>query len=116
MNISLKIFMLVLLFLLLVFILFTIKDKKLTMRYGSFWIVSVIVMGIIVIWPNILFKLASFFGFEVPSNMILFLGLFFLFCVIFVFTISLSIQNAKIKTLVQEISLLKGCEKNGKKE
>ena len=116
MNISLKIFLLVLLLLLLFLIIKTIKSKKLSMKYGSFWIFLIIIMVIIVIFPQLLFKISNIFGFEVASNMIFLLGFFFLFYIIFILTISLSIQNNKIKTLIQEISILKESVKNGKKE
>ena len=114
MNLALKIFMLVLLLFLLVFIIYTIKDKRLSMRYGSFWIITTLIMAILVIFPGGLIKISLLFGFEVASNMILFLGFFGLFCIIFVLTIGMSIQNKKIKELVQEISLLK--VKMGKKD
>lgn len=116
MNISLKIFLIVLLLLLLFLIIKTIKSKKLSMKYGSFWIFLIIIMTIIVIFPQLLFKISSVLGFEVASNMIFLLGFFFLFYIIFILTISLSIQNNKIKTLIQEISILKESVKNGKKE
>lgn len=116
MNISLKLFLIILLLLLLFLIVKTIKNKKLSMKYGSFWIFLIMVMAIIVIFPNFLFKVANIFGFEVASNMIFLLGFFFLFYIIFVLTISLSIQNNKIKVLIQEISMLKESVKNGKKE
>lgn len=64
-------------------------------------------MTLIAIFPNIVFSLSKIFGFEASSNMVFLLGFFFLFYVIFILTISISIQNEKIKLLIQEISLLK---------
>ena len=116
MNISLKLFLIALLLLLLFLIVKTIKNKKLSMKYGSFWIFLLIIMAIIVIFPQLLFKISKAFGFEVASNMIFLLGFFFLFYIIFILTISLSIQNDKIKVLIQEISILKERVRNGKKE
>ena len=116
MNSSLKFFLIVLLLLLLFLIIKTIKSKQLSMKYGSFWIFLIIIMGIIVIFPELLIKMAITFGFEVASNMIFLLGFFFIFYIIFILTISLSIQNNKIKTLIQEVSILKESVKNGKKE
>ena len=116
MNTSLKIFLIILLLILLISIVKTIKGKKLSMRYGSFWFFLIIVMGIIVLFPQLLFKISNIFGFEVTSNMIFLLGFFFLFYIIFILTIGLSIQNNKIKTLIQEISILKESVQNGKKE
>lgn len=116
MNYSLKCFLISLLLLLIFLIIKTIKSKKLSMKYGSFWLFLIIVMVIIVIFPQLLFKMSKMLGFEVASNMIFLLGFFFLFYIIFILTISLSIQSNKIKTLIQEISILKESVKDGKKE
>ena len=115
MNIMLKVFILLLLLLQLILIIRTVKLKKLSMKYGSFWILLLILMTLVVIFPNIIFSLSKIFGFEASSNMVFLLGFFFLFYVIFILTISISIQNEKIKLLIQEISLLKeSVNKNGK--
>lgn len=116
MNIILKISLLILLVFQLFLIITTVRKKKLTMKYASFWIVLILMMAIIVIFPSIVFKLSKLAGFEEPSNMIFLLGFFFLFYVSFIITTSISIQNEKIKLLVQEVSLLKeSVNKNGKR-
>lgn len=117
MNISLKIFLIMLLLLQLFLIINRVKRKKMTMKYASFWIFLIIIMTIVVIFPSIVFKLSELAGFEEPSNMIFLLGFFFLFYVSFIITTSISIQNEKIKLLIQEVSLLKeSVNKNGKKD
>ena len=116
MQIQLQVFLLLLLFIQLLLIVSTIKTKKLSIKYGSFWIFLLILMAIVVIFPSILFKLAKLFGFEVASNMIFLIGFFFLFYIIFMLTISISVQNERIKLLVQEVSLLKESVNYGKKE
>lgn len=117
MNINLKLSLIILLILQLVLIINRVKRKKMTMKYASFWILLIIIMSIVVIFPGIVFKLSNIAGFEETSNMIFLLGFFFLFYVSFIITTSISIQNEKIKTLIQEVSLLKeSVEKNGKKD
>lgn len=117
MNKILQLFLLALLLFQLFLIICTIKRKKLSMKYGSFWIFLIIIMFVIVIYPKLLLSISSFFGFEVASNMIFLLGFFFLFYIIFILTTSISIHNEKIKLLIQEVSLLKeSVDKNGKKE
>lgn len=110
MSESLIFFLLVILLIQLILIINTVKKRKLSMRYASFWIFLIILMALVVLFPNFLFKLSDLFGFEKASNMIFLLGFFFLFYIIFILTLSISIQNEKIKILIQEISLLK--EKN----
>lgn len=107
MNTTLKLFLLILLLFQLLLIIRIVHKKKLSMKYASFWIFLLILMSIIVIFPSMIFKLSELFGFEVASNMILLIGFFFLFYLIFILTISLSVQNENIKSLIQEISMLK---------
>ena len=115
MSIILKIFLMSLLLFQLILIIRTVKLKKLSIKYCSFWILLLILMGIVVIFPNLIFILSKLLGFETSSNMIFLLGFFFLFYVIFVLTMSLSIQNEKIKLLIQEVSIMKEKERtNGK--
>ena len=112
MNIVLKISLLLLLVFQLFLIIRTVKKKRLTMKYASFWIFLIILMTIVVIFPEIVFKISKLAGFEEPSNMV-----FFLFYVSFIITTSISIQNEKTKLLIQEISMLKeSVNKNGKKD
>lgn len=107
MNLSLKLFLLLIIFLQLVLIIHTIKSRRMSMRYGSFWIFILLIMVIAVIFPNMFITISNFFGFEVASNMIFLIGFFFLFYLIFILTMSLSKQNLIIKNLTQEISILK---------
>lgn len=107
MNFSLKIFLFFILLLQLVLIINTIKTKKMSMRYGSFWMFILALMAIAVIIPSIFTKASTFFGFETTSNMIFLIGFFFLFYIIFILTMSLSKQQTIIKTLIQEVSILK---------
>lgn len=117
MNIVLKISLLLLLVFQLFLIIRTVKKKRLTMKYASFWILLIILMTIVVIFPEIVFKISKLAGFEEPSNMVFLLGFFFLFYVSFIITTSISIQNEKIKLLIQEISMLKeSVKENGKKD
>lgn len=117
MDLKLKIFLLLILFLQLILIVKTIRLKRLSMRYGGFWIFILIILSFVVIFPEILFKLSDFLGFEVASNMIFLVGFFFLFSIIFILTTSLSKQNNKIKILIQELSILKeSIDRDGKKE
>lgn len=117
MNIALKISLLLLLLLQMLLIIRTVKKKKLTMKYASFWVVLIILMGLVVIFPDIIFKLSHMAGFEESSNMLFLLGFFFLFYVSFIITTSISMQNEKIKLLIQEVSMLKeSVNKNGKKD
>ncbi|MBQ8219160.1 MAG: DUF2304 domain-containing protein [Bacilli bacterium] len=117
MSIELQIFLIILLLFQIFLIIKTVKSKKMSMKYCSFWLVIIFILIFITIFPNLIFKLSDFLGFEKTSNMIFLIGFFFLFYIIYSLTISLSIQNNKIKRLIQEVSLLKESENtNGKKD
>lgn len=117
MSVTLEISLIVLLIFQLILIINRVKRKKMTMKYASFWIFLIILMSVVVIFPSIVFKLSELMGFEKTSNMIFLLGFFFLFYVSFIITTTISIQNEKIKSLIQEISILKeSVRSNGKKE
>lgn len=117
MSVTLEVSLIILLIFQLFLIINRVKRKKMTMKYASFWIFLIILMSIIVIFPSIVFKLSELMGFEKTSNMIFLLGFFFLFYVSFIITTTISIQNEKIKSLIQEISILKeSVRSNGKKE
>lgn len=117
MSITLKLFIIVLLLIQLILIINIVKIKKISIKYASFWISLVFMMFIVVIFPDFIFCLSDLFGFESSSNMIFLLGFFFLFYTMFIITIWISIQNTKIKLLIQELSMLKeSVSDNGKKE
>ncbi len=117
MTINLKIFLIFLLVLQVVLIVQTVKKKKMTMKYASFWLVLIGAMGIVVVFPEIIFFLSRMAGFEKSSNMLFLIGFFFLFYVSFVITTTISVQNERIKQLIQEVSLLKErVEKNEEEE
>lgn len=116
MSITLKLFLLSILFVQLVFIIFVVRKNKLTIKYASFWIILMILLAFVTIFPNIVFRLSEILGFEKASNMVFLLGFFFLFYIIFILLVSISIQNEKIRLLVQEISLLKENFENDEKK
>ena len=113
---SLNLFLILLLIFQLLLIISTLKRKKLSISFGSLWIVMVILMIILVIFPNIIYKISDFFGFETSSNMLFLLGFFFLFYISFILTTTISMQNDRIKQLIQEISLLKESVENDRKK
>lgn len=116
MTISLKISLIILLIFQLYLIIKIVRRKKLTMKYASFWIFLIVCMFFVVIFPNIIYKLSEFAGFEKTSNMIFLLGFFFLFYISFIITTSISVQNMRIKSLIQELSILKESVKKDGKE
>ena len=107
MDIKLKIFLSIVVLLQLILIIRTIKRNSLSIRYGILWIFLIIIMFLGIIFTNVVFKISNVIGFEVPSNMVLILLAFFQFYMSFFLTLKISKQTQQIKTLTQEVSILK---------
>ncbi len=83
-----------------------VRRHKLTFKYALAWLVVAASGVFFAIFYKLLFKLAEFLGFELPSNFIF----FSLFCV-FVFlslvmTVFLCQQNSRNDTMAQKLALL----------
>ena len=107
MNLTIRIFLIILLILFAIIIIKKIKNKHISMRYASIWLIVIFALIIISIFPNIVFSIAKLLHFEAASNMVFLLGFFLLSYISFSLTLTLSKQNEEIKELIQEISILK---------
>lgn len=83
-----------------------IRREKLTFKYAFGWIIVSILGVFSVVFDELLFKIASLSGFELPSNFI-----FFVLMAVFVFlslimTIFLCQQNERNDLMAQKIGML----------
>lgn len=89
-----------------IIILYFLKQRALNLKYTLLWILAGVVMGLFVIFPDLLVRIIHIFGIEDNMN-----GLFIM-CIAFILMISMALtsiasrQNAKIRQLVQEIAIL----------
>jgi hypothetical protein len=93
-------------FLMFLFVIDLVRRHKLTFKYALAWLVVALIGVFFSIFHKLLFRIADFLGFELPSNFIFFT----LFCV-FVFlslvlTVFLCQQNNRNDTMAQKIALL----------
>lgn len=95
----------VIIFILLVLNL--IRKNKLNMKYALVWLFSGCAMIIAVGIPNFLETIASWFGFELVSNMVFAVAIFILILICISLTVIASSQSNRIRLLIQEVSLLK---------
>jgi hypothetical protein len=90
----------------LCFVIELIRREKLTFAFAFGWII-VCVLGIFFsIFNQLLFKLAAFFGFELPSNFIFFSLLSVFVFLTLLLTIFLSQQSLRNDRMAQKISLM----------
>lgn len=89
-----------------VFILYFLKQRALNLKYTLLWILAGVVMGVLVVFPELLRSIIRIFGIQDNMN-----GLF-IFCIAFIIMILLSLTsiatrlNAKVRILTQELAIL----------
>lgn len=107
MSIILRIVLISITLIYLIFLIKAIKNKKLQISFSTFWLFSAVVLIVAIAVPNLIEWVSYTLGFKTPSNMVFFLAIFLLFCLVFDLTLKLSQEYKKNVLLVQEISLLK---------
>lgn len=89
-----------------ILILYFLKQRALNLKYTLLWLLAGVVMGILVIVPELLTAIIHVFGIQDNMN-----GLF-IFCIGFIIMILLSLTsivsrlNRKVRTLTQELAIL----------
>ncbi len=108
MNITLRIMLLVLSVAFLVFVLYRARKGKYLLKYSLIWIFFSVIGLLAAILPDWVVWVADVLGFNVTSNFVYFALIVFLLISNLVLCGILSRQETTIKTLVQEIYILKG--------
>ena len=89
-----------------ILILHYLKNKMLELKYTLIWLAAGIIMGVLIIFPELLSAFIRLLGIE--SNMNGLFILFFAFVIMTLMTLTsiVSRQNMKIRILIQELSTL----------
>ena len=90
----------------LVFIIFFLRKKALSLKYSLLWLFSAFLMLILSIFPTTLVCIAHIFGFALPSNAIFSLLFGLVIAILLSLTSIVSKQTERIKTLIQVNALL----------
>ncbi len=93
--------------LLFIIILIGLKKNSLSVKYSIPWILLPVVFLLLIIFSEPLNNFAHFLGFETLSNLLFVAIIGLLLILIFSLTVIVSKQQKQIKTLIQEVSLLK---------
>ncbi len=91
-------------FLLVVVVL--LKHKKLYLKYALLWMLTGLVMLLLALFPGILGSVFELLRIQVYSNGIFAILLFFFLVILMSLTSIVSVQNSKIRRLVQESAIL----------
>lgn len=111
MNNVLKIEMIIVLLLFLLFIVNSIRRNRMNLKYSLIWIFSSIVILVFVLIPGLLEWTTKMLGFQVTSNMIYMLAIVAILLIVLSLTTIVSRQADEIRSLIQEVSLLKSEKK-----
>jgi len=90
-----------------IYIMNMVRTKKLELKYALTWILTSLSFVLLSIFPEILFFIARLMHVELPVNALYLCVIFLLLMIVFTLTVAVSRQALRIKTLVQEIGLLK---------
>lgn len=103
-------------------VIHAVNKGILQLKYSLIWLLISLGFIITACFPKIIFMITALVGIETPSNLIFFLAITALLGICFSLSIIVSKQDAKIKRLIQLLSIdhneWKGCEEetNGTEE
>ena len=108
MDLTLRIFLFVLSVLFLAFVLLRIRRGRYLLKYSFVWILLSVIGVISAVFPGWIYEVAYLLGFAAPSNFVYFALIGLLLVVSIIYGGILSRQESMIRTLIQEVSILKG--------
>lgn len=91
----------------LIFICYLVAQGRLQIKYSLLWMLLAVLILMFAAFPQVIYSLSDLLGFETPSNLALFAGLFFLLVVSVSLSVIVSWQAHYIRDLIQDISLLR---------
>lgn len=89
-----------------IIILYFLKQRALNLKYTLLWLLAGVVMGSLVIFPELLIRIIHIFGIEDNMNGLFIMCIAFILMILMALTSIASRQNMKIRQLVQEIAIL----------
>lgn len=89
-----------------ILILIYLKKKMLELKYTLIWLLSGVVMGIMIFFPELLVFFVRLLGIESNMNGLYVLCFAFIIAILMTLTSIVSRQSMKIKILIQELSIM----------
>lgn len=107
MNIVLQIILIIASVALFIYIFNMVRVKRLELRYALTWILTSFSFIILSVFPRVLKFISSVLHIKEPVNTVFLLIIFFLIIIIFTLTLALSRNANRVKTLIQEVGIIK---------
>ncbi len=92
---------------LLVFIIDTVRRRRLREEYAWLWVLIGIIILVLSLWQDFLRTITSFLGIELPINTVFFFGLMFVVFINLHFSVKISQLTDQVKRLTQELAIQK---------
>lgn len=89
-----------------VIILYFLKNRALNLKYTLLWLLAGVVMGLLVVFPEMLVCIIHVFGITDNMNGLFIIAIGFMIMILMALTSIASRQNMKIRSLIQEIGIL----------
>lgn len=89
-----------------IIILYFLKNRALNLKYTLLWLLAGVVMGVLVVFPEMLQRIIRVFGIQSNMNGLFIIAIGFMLMILMALTSIASRQNMKIRSLVQEIGIL----------
>ena len=105
MSLALRVFLLICAFFVLVFVIRKIKKSEFEIMDAIFWLLFIIVLLLLAIFPGIAYALSNFLGFDSPSNFVFLCVIAILIIRVFSLNAKVAHLRAKTNSLIQEIAL-----------
>ena len=105
MTVKLQIIVGICLFLALTVIVYMIKKRSLDLKYALSWLLALVFVLVLDLFPVLLTKLSMALGVCAPGDMIFFLGFCFSLLIIFTLTVMLSRMAERVRKLAQAVAM-----------
>ena len=89
-----------------VIILYFLKNRALNLKYTLLWLLAGVVMGLLVVFPEMLVRIIRVLGITDNMNGLFIICIGFMLMILMALTSIASRQNSKIRSLIKEIGIL----------
>ncbi|NTV90806.1 MAG: DUF2304 domain-containing protein [Clostridiales bacterium] len=107
MNIRLQLIMIISSLLFLIYVIIMVRNKKIELKYILTWLLAGIAFIVISVFPTVLFGLSRLLNIIEPVNTLFLSIIFFMLLIIFTLTVAISRNSMRMKSLTQEIGIIK---------
>ena len=103
-----KVFAILVALFLMALIIELVRRKRLREEFTGLWIATGVGVVVLVLWYDLLVRITSLIGAVLPTTTLFLFAFLFLVLICLYYSVKLSAMADQIKTLAQELALLKG--------